>query len=100
MTESALKTAIVKHLRASGIICWRAGAGPYSTPGVADICGTMPGGRSIYVEAKRPGRYKNAADGLTPLQLKWLSRMKAQGALVIVTDNLATVRKILELVLR
>ncbi len=74
-----------------------------TTEGVSDLIGTLPGGRSLYVEVKQPEwlewhpqrgvatQYRSAGTP-TPDQLRFLHEMHDQGALVAVawsTDDVA-----------
>ena len=56
-------------------------------PGWPDISGTLPGGRSLYVEAK-VGR-----DKLRPEQVRMLMKLHCAGALVIVARSVDDVQR-------
>jgi hypothetical protein len=86
--EARLKTAIVKHLRSRGIICWRQGAGPYAPAGLSDIIGCMMDGRFLAIEAKVEGNQ------LTELQERFLQSLPP-GAVTIVAYSLQDVKDII-----
>ncbi len=50
--------------------------------GISDIVGTLEGGRSIYIEVKRPG------EKLRENQRAFLKRMESMGAMVMVVESL------------
>ena len=87
-SETSLKNAIMLWLRTQDILAWRSPAGPFSTAGIPDIIGVLPGGRFLAIEAKRPGKYKDPVQGLTPAQSRMLVALGDVGALTIVTDTL------------
>ena len=95
-SETVLKDRIVRYLRANGIVCWRAGAGPYTVAGIPDILGVLPSGRFLAIEAKRPGRYKDPRTGLTATQSAWLERFTTNNALALCVDALETVQAAIE----
>ncbi|MDE2097403.1 MAG: VRR-NUC domain-containing protein [Patescibacteria group bacterium] len=93
MTESRIKDAIIRFLRANGIFCWRAGAGPYAPAGVPDILGVLPeSGRSLGIEVKRAATRTR----VTPLQQKWIGDMRTAGALAFVATSVEDVRNELQ----
>ena len=82
-----LKAACVRN---AGVVV--AGGRGAAYAGVTDIAGTMPGGRSLYIEVKAPAWYrlnnknelrvKRAAGLPTEDQLAFMDTMHEQGALV------------------
>lgn len=66
------------------------GLGPGSPDLVGHVVMTLPDGRRIaralYVEVKRPG-----GGVLSPAQIAWLDRARADGALVVVARDVADV---------
>jgi hypothetical protein len=87
-TEAALKAYLMGCLRdryTDGLF-WRAGAGPYAPSGIADILGCIDG-RFVAIECKAPGRYKNAEDGLSPVQRMFMKKVLVSGGVFITTDN-------------
>lgn len=95
ISESYLKDRIIAALRRAGIFAWRSGAGPYAPAGVSDISGVLPGGRALYIEAKKPGKYADPRRGLTKPQAIFLHQAREQGALCIVTDTVVWVLAVL-----
>jgi Holliday junction resolvase len=90
-TETAFKNAIVKLLRARGIVCWRAGAGAYQVAGVPDIIAALPPhGQMLAIEAKQPG------NGPTPIQHMFHKQLRDIGVPVIVATYMEDVLHFLE----
>jgi hypothetical protein len=88
--ESALKARIVRYLRARGIFCWRAGAGPYQRAGLPDILAILePCGTLLGVEAKMPGEF------VTPIQARTIAEMRLCGAIIVVAYNVDDVERAL-----
>jgi len=85
-----MKAAILRLLRSNGIVCWSAAAGPYSTSGIPDILGAMPGGRLLAIEVKMPGKKP------TKLQAARLADLVAAGANAWWTDNIEDVKNWIE----
>jgi len=71
------------------------GLGPGSPDLVGHVIMTLPDGRRIaralYVEVKRPG-----GGVLSPAQIAWLDRARADGALVVVARSLEDVLRALQ----
>lgn len=77
-------------LKRRGVYAWRSGAGPYAPAGIPDILGCYKG-RLVAIEAKRPGKYREPATGLTEPQRKRLLALQGAGALAMVVDSVADV---------
>lgn len=87
-SETSLIDAILRYLRAQGCFVWRNNSGAtayhargrrsrfvrYGLPGSSDVIGVMPGGRAIFLEAKR------RPNTLTSRQGEFLNRMRELGA--------------------
>jgi hypothetical protein len=61
---------------------------PKEYTGRSDISGILPGGRSLRLELKAPGKKP------TEEQLAYLERARGQGALAFWADNLSEVRRV------
>lgn len=83
------------------------GAAGGSVAGIPDIIGTLPSGRSIYIECKRPEWLESFAGGavlrqlrpagkLRPDQLAFLTRAEASNALCIVAWHFTDVERALD----
>lgn len=68
-------------------------ANAFTEIGVADLFGTMPGGRAIYIEAKKPG-HKTSKLRLEQ-QLRWLEFERSQGALACMVESVAELERYL-----
>lgn len=90
--EADLKSAIVKYLKSVGVLAWRNPVSLYGRSGRPDIEGVLPGGRALFIEAKRPGKYTRAIDGLTDVQIAWIDQLVETGARVLVVDSLDAVK--------
>lgn len=66
--------------------------GAYTSIGIPDIVGCVHG-VMFAIEVKAPGKLKN----LTPLQAMKLAEMEHAGAVVMVADDVQTVRDVFEL---
>lgn len=88
-TENDIKSLILEYLKyRSDIKVWRQNAGKMrgkytiGPDGISDIVGTIKGGRTVYIEVKRPGK-KRSKD-----QIKFQNRVEALGALTMVVTSL------------
>jgi hypothetical protein len=102
MSESKLVKAALEYLSYRGVYAFQVkNTGVYDpkikrfrkfsgTPGVADICGAMPGGRFIAVECKMP-KGKQSLD-----QKLFEAFIKGQGGLYILARNLDDIQEALD----
>ena len=67
----------IEILNKYGVRLHKNTGGPYSEAGAADLYGTLPGGRAIFVEVKAPGKKPR------PNQLAWLEHEREMGALAV-----------------
>lgn len=89
--EIELQKAVLASFRAYGIIMWKqnrekAGrryAPHFGFPGMPDLGGVLPGGRSIQVECKLPGAKP------TPHQLGAMQLLARQGAFVCLVHDVS-----------
>jgi len=86
MTEAEFQTRVLKRLRALGGYWLNTHGGPYQRPGVFDIVGCYRG-RYVGIELKRPGKYSNVKQGLSPAQWNVLNQIRANGGTAIVADS-------------
>jgi hypothetical protein len=98
MLESALQTKVLKNLRANYPGVWiNQSPSKWAKQGISDITGTLaPSGKSVAIELKQPGKYRNPIDGLTQAQINFLFRVKSAGGLAIVADSWETVDSCLQ----
>lgn len=108
IAENAVQAQVIEYLERRGVIvvptdaggkrvrAWlmargaRLPRGPLGDlpDGFPDLSGTLPSGRSVYIEVKRPGRYDLAGrmvsrpGALDPEQIKWLTKFHEKRALV------------------
>jgi len=85
MLEKHLQSRIMKWLKDQRIE--RVKTIQLSENGWPDIVGVLPGGRSLWIEVKRPGEKP------TELQKYRLKRLKKAGALAFWTDNMEKVKE-------
>ena len=79
--ESLITRGVREILTLCKIANWKHWAGPMSMNGVADIIGTMQGGRALYFEVKAEGKL------LRPEQETFLQIHREQGALCSVVHS-------------
>lgn len=60
--------------------------GPFAEIGASDLYGTLPGGRAIYIEVKKP-QTKGLQTDRAVTQRAWLDRERALGAVAIVASS-------------
>lgn len=90
MKEADLQRQIKEALHANGAQCFKHHGGLYAESGVSDLVCTAPGGRALFLEVKVPGGKP------TQLQLSFLSRMAAVGALTGVVSSVSEALSILK----
>lgn len=79
MKETPLSKKIRDGLKRDfGVIMHKTHGGPFGESGAADLYGTLPGGRAIYVETKAPKGSKNNLRAR--IQKAWLAREAKLGA--------------------
>lgn len=83
MRESTVEAALVRECRLRGLCCLKLTP---SSPGVPDRLIAAPGGASVFVEVKAPGRSPRAA------QRHWHARLTSMGHEVCVVDHPAEAR--------
>lgn len=83
MRESTVEAALSRECRLRGFLCLKLAP---STPGVPDRLVVLPGGASVFVEVKAPGRRPRAA------QVSWHERLSSMGHRVCVVDHPAAAR--------
>lgn len=83
MRESAVEAALSRECRLHGFCCLKLTP---SMPGVPDRLVVLPGGASVFVEVKAPGRSPRAA------QRRWRARLAELGHRVRVVDHPAGAR--------
>jgi hypothetical protein len=66
--------------------------GAYGETGAADLYGTLPGGRALYLEVKQP----NKKNTLTAAQKNWLDAERQMGAVAELVTSPLEVIHILE----
>lgn len=88
MRESKIEKELVDQVKAIGGLAWKF-VSP-GTRGVPDRLVILPGGRTIYVELKRPGEKPE------PLQLKRHRELEARGHKVYVIDNIEEVHRFIQ----
>jgi hypothetical protein len=104
-TESSLVRAVLQLLALRGVCAWRCNSGGLSrtdaagrrryykfagVEGLSDVAGVLPGGRALFVECKRPGRKATVA------QAAFLDRMRAQGAVALVVEDVRDLAEVLD----
>lgn len=92
MRESTLEHRLVREVERIGGLApkW---ASP-SNRGVPDRIVILPGGRTVYVELKAPGR------SLTPLQRKWKQKLEQLGHKHFKIDSVEDIEKFIQEVSR
>jgi hypothetical protein len=58
--------------------------------GLSDVAGVLPGGRALFVECKQPGRKPTVA------QAAFLERMRVQGAVALVVEDVRDLGEVLD----
>lgn len=82
--ETRLSIKVRKHLLDNyGIRLHKNHGGAYGETGAADLYGTLPGGRAIYIELKTP-KSIDKKNNRTIFQGAWLNWESSQGALAFV----------------
>jgi len=90
MHERDIVKKIRDHIvKEYGATCHKHHGGPYSERGVADLFGTMPGGRAFFFEVKVPGKKA------TLWQEKWLEEEAKRGAITGVVTSVEDTERIL-----
>lgn len=64
-----------------GTILHKNHGGAFGETGAADLYGTLPGGRALYIETKAPDA--KTAKGRMSYQLAWLRRERDLGAIAV-----------------
>jgi hypothetical protein len=96
VTEGEVLNGILGLLRAYGFLVWRQNTGMamlkgrggkdqpvrFGFPGLPDILGTLPGGRSLYIEVKKPG------GKVRPAQVAFIDSAVRAGALAFVAYSM------------
>src|ERR1700687_3121281 len=96
MSETALKTAVLKLLRAYPHSIWfKEHQSQFTGAGKPDISGVFYG-RAVYIELKAPGKYDEPWRGITKIQAKCIQDLQHTGAFVCVTDMLEEVQTFME----
>ena len=94
--ETKIQHDILEYLTLCNIVAWRNNAGmlrigkrliQMAPAGSPDIIGLMPDGRFLGIEVKMP------REAPTPVQRKFLQRLKDNGALVFVARSIGDVEK-------
>ena len=85
--ESRISQKIRKLVQKNyGTILHKTHGGAFGETGAADLYGTLPGGRAVYIEMKTPDtRWQKSQRSL--FQHAWLDRERKLGALVMVADS-------------
>jgi hypothetical protein len=90
MSEANVVRAVVRELDARGVIHWNL-SGANGETGLPDRMGVLEGGRLLAVECKAPG-----CGRVSRKQHWWLGRLRDAGALVVVVDDVAQLRRALD----
>lgn len=101
VSEKQIECAILEYLQLINITAWKQNSGCLkvenrfvrfatdargrSVKGISDIPGYLPGGRALYIEVKRPGKYP------TPDQKAFLKNAKESGCLAFVARSVQDV---------
>ena len=94
--ETKIQHDILEYLMLRNIVAWRNNAGmlrigkrliQMAPAGSPDIIGLMPDGRFLGIEVKMP------REAPTPVQRKFLQRLKDNGALVFIAHSIGDVEK-------
>lgn len=81
--ESRLVGAIRRSLEARGCCVVKVHGSQYMPEGFPDLVIVLPGGETVYLEVKVPGRTDGPwRNGLAPMQLRWLWKLGELGARV------------------
>lgn len=91
LKESTVQTSIIKFLKSEGWFVVKIIQA--SVNGMPDVM-AIKEGRTIFIEVKS-GRYKNAEDGLRPLQIARINQLRQAGVDVFVTNNLQDFKSII-----
>lgn len=86
MRESTVEAALSRECRLHGFPCIKLAP---TSPGVPDRLVVAPGGGSVFVEVKAPGRSPRAA------QVSWHERLASMGHRVCVVDHPAAARDLI-----
>lgn len=78
-----------------GTILHKNHGGAFTETGAADLYGTLPGGRAIYIELKTPER-KNQMSMRRLCQKRWLDRERKLGAATFFVSGWDELKKELE----
>lgn len=85
----------MKLLAKAGGFFWRVGSSPYQKSGCPDILGIYQG-HMIGLEIKTPEAFKKKGNGCTANQIRFMEKMVAGGASVLVACSVAQVQEFLE----
>ena len=85
--ETRLSVKIRKLVKEKyGTILHKNHGGPFTETGAADLYGTLPGGRAVYIELKTPETVKQKS-GRATYQYAWLERERKLGALTMLISS-------------
>lgn len=84
-TEAEEEAHFVRKARAKGFLCRKMNGEGYR--GWPDQLIEGQGQSHWYIEFKRPGKYKDPKDGLSANQLEMVTKLRALGKQVLVTDS-------------
>jgi hypothetical protein len=94
--ETRLSIKVRKHLLEKyGIRLHKNTGGAYSETGAADLYGTLPGGRAIYIELKTP-KTIDKKNNRAIFQGMWLQHEASQGALAFVASSIEVIEAALK----
>ena len=89
--ETRLSIKVRKHLLENyGIRMHKNHGGPFTETGAADLYGTLPGGRAVYIELKTPDSMGKKNNRMI-FQGIWLQHEANQGALAFVASSVEAI---------
>lgn len=83
--EIDVENTFKRKARAKGFLCRKMNGQGYR--GWPDVLVEGQGDAHFYIEFKRPGEYKDPNDGLSANQLDIITKLRALGKKVLVTDS-------------
>lgn len=86
--ESVVVARIRRALEARGCLTVKMHGSRFMPEGFPDLLVVLPGGETVYLEVKVPGRTDGPwGCGLSAMQLRWLWKLGAQGCRVSFADS-------------